>query len=50
MLQTIENSKKKWIGHIVRGEGLRKEVMLGRMEGKRPSGRRRIGMIDEIKE
>ena len=47
---TIEKRKKNWIGHIVRGNGLLKLVLEGRMEGKRPRGRPRIGMIDELKE
>ena len=47
---TIEKRKKNWIGHIVRGNSLLKLVLEGRMEGKRPRGRPRIGMIDELKE
>ena len=31
------------------GEGLLKEVIEGKMEGKRPRGRPRIGMLDELK-
>ena len=31
------------------GEGLLKEVIEGKMEGKRPRGRRRIGLLDESK-
>ena len=34
----------------MRGDGLMKEVMEGKMEGKRGSGRKRIGMIDELME
>ena len=50
LVDTILKRKKNWIGHIVRGEGLLKTVMEGRMEGKRGRGRPRIGMIDELKE
>ena len=50
LLERVIHSKKRWIGHIVRGEGLLKEVIEGRMEGKRPRGRKRIGMLQEIKE
>ena len=50
LVKTIEKRKKNWIGHIVRGNGLLKLVLEGRMEGKRPRGRPRIGMIDELKE
>ena len=38
------------IGHIMRGDGLMKEVMEGKMKGKRGQGRKRIGMIDELME
>src|ERR1051325_1310566 len=47
---TIEKRKKNWIGYIVRGNSLLKLVLEGRMEGKRPRGRQRIGMVDELKE
>ena len=48
MVETIVRRKKNWIGHIMRGDGLMKEVMEGKMEGKRGPGRKRIGMIDEL--
>ena len=35
MLETIVRRKKNWIGHIMRGDGLMKEVIEGKMEGKR---------------
>ncbi len=34
----------------MRGEGLMKEVMKGKMEGKRRPDRKRIAMIDELME
>ena len=34
----------------MRGDGLMKEVMEGKMEGKRGRDRKRIGMIDELME
>ena len=40
--------KKKWVGHVLRGEGLLKEVIEGRMEGKRPRARPRTGMLDDL--
>ena len=49
-VDAIVKRKKNWIGHVVRGEGLLKQVLEGRMEGKRPRGRPRMGMIDDIKE
>jgi len=42
--------KKNWIGHAVRGDALLKQVLEGRMEGKRPRGRPRFVMIDDLKE
>jgi len=48
MVETIVRRKKNWIGHIMRGDGLMKEVMEVKMEGKRGRGRKRIGMIDEL--
>jgi len=38
------------IGHILKGDGLLKNVIEGRMEGKRTGGRRRIAMINELME
>src|SRR5271168_211386 len=48
MLDAIAKRKKAWIGHVVRGDGLLKLVIEGRMEGKRPRGRPRMGVIDYI--
>ena len=35
LLNTILERKKRWLEHILRGESLVKEVIEGRMEGKR---------------
>ena len=48
LIKTIWERKKNWIGHVVRGDGLMKLVLEERMEGKRPSGRPRMGMIDDV--
>src|SRR6476469_4061355 len=48
LIKTIRDRKKNWIGHVVRGDGLMKLVLEGRMDGKRPSGRPRMGMIDDV--
>ena len=48
MVEKIIRRKKKWIGHVVRGEGLLKVVLEGRMKGKRPSGRPRMGIIGSL--
>jgi hypothetical protein len=50
LVESIVKRKKNWIGHVVRGDGLLKTVLEGRMEGKRPRGRPRMGMIDDLKE
>ena len=49
MVDRIVIRKKNWIGHVLRGNGLLKEVIEGKMEGRKPRGRRRIGMLDELK-
>ena len=49
-MKSIVNRKKNWIGHVLRGEGLLKLVIEGRLEGRRGRGRSRIGMIDDLKE
>ena len=48
LIKLIRNRKKNWVGHVLRGDLLLKEVMEGRMEGKRGRGRPRIGMLDEL--
>src|SRR5215470_9981515 len=50
LVEKIKKVKKSWIGHVIRGEGLMKEVMEGRMEGKRTRGRKRISMLQDLLE
>ena len=50
MLETIVRRKKNWIGHIMRGDELMKEVMERKMVGKKGPGRKRIGMMDNLLE
>jgi len=50
LVNTIITRKRKWIGHILRGEGLMKDDLEGRMEGRMPRGSKRIGMLEELKE
>ena len=38
--------QKNWIGHIVRGNSLQREIMEGRMEGERGRGRSRQNLMD----
>lgn len=50
MVQTVVKRKKNWIGHVLRGEGMMKDVIEGRVEGKRAVGRRRQSMLHELME
>ena len=49
LIKTCKERQKKWIGHIHIHDGLLKDVIEGRLEGKRPRGRKRIMMLDSIK-
>ena len=35
LMLIIRTRKKNWIGHILRGDSLQREIMEGRMKGKR---------------
>ena len=48
LIKTINRRQKNWIGHILRGDGLLRDVMEGRMMRKRPRGRPRAGMVDDL--
>jgi hypothetical protein len=48
LVDLIVQRKKNWIGHVMRGDGLLRDIIEGRMEGKRPKGRPRIGMLKEL--
>src|SRR6266581_3149106 len=50
LIRTIYQRKKNWIGHVLRGDGLLRDMLEGRMLGKRPRGRPRRGMIDDLME
>ena len=49
IMNIITERKKRWIGHILRGNGLLREVTEGRMIGKRPRGRKRAMMLDNLR-
>jgi len=38
--------EENWIGYILRGESLLREVIEGRMIGKISRGRKRLGMLN----
>jgi hypothetical protein len=46
----IAKQKLKYFGHVMRGDGLEKAVMIGMGGGKRGRGRPRMRWLDEIKQ
>ena len=42
--------KENWIGHVLRGEGLLKDVLEGGMFGKNWNCKSRTGVINDLKE
>ena len=50
LLNVIWQRKKKWLGHILRGESLVKDVLEGRFDGKKGPGKPRTALLDDIKE
>ena len=48
LLTAIKRRKKTWIGHALRRDGPMREVLEGRMRGKRTVGRRRQQLLDDI--
>src|SRR5437867_6130562 len=50
LIRTIRQRQKNWIGHVLRGDGLLRDVIEGRVKGKNRSGKPRKGMISVLKE
>lgn len=48
-INVIKRRQKNWIGHVLRGEGLLREVIEGRYQGTRARGRRGKSMLDDLK-
>ena len=48
LMKTIWVRKKNWIGHVLRGDGLLKDVLEGRMSGNRRRGRKIEKMLDDL--
>ena len=46
LLEIIRRRQKNWIGHILRGDSLQREIMEGRMEGKRKAWTKAHGLDD----
>ena len=47
-MKLIKNSKKNWIGHVLRGEGQVRQVLEWWMEEKSSTKRSRTGTLDEL--
>ena len=50
LMRIIWQRKKNWIGHVLRGDGLLKDVLEGRMLGKKRKGRPRTKMLEDLME
>ena len=50
LLNTIKKGKCQYFGHIIRGDGVQRLLMEGRINGKRRWGRPRTMWTDNIKE
>jgi len=48
LMDLICRRKKNWIGQILSGETLLRELIEGRMIGKRPRGRKLLGILNEF--
>jgi len=48
IVSLVRNRKKKWVGHVLRGEGMLRDVIEGRMEGAKGRGKPRSGMLDDL--
>jgi Reverse transcriptase (RNA-dependent DNA polymerase)/Endonuclease/Exonuclease/phosphatase family len=46
LIGTIKRRQRKWIGHILRSDTLLRDIIEGRMEGKRTEGRPRTMLLD----
>src|SRR6218665_512279 len=45
LISTIRARQRNWMGHLLRGDSLQREIMEGRMEGKRGRGRSRQKLL-----
>jgi hypothetical protein len=50
ILHTIRRRKANWIGHILRRNCLIKHIIEGKILGTRRRGRRRMQLLDDLKE
>lgn len=50
LMNTIRTRQKNWMGHILRGNSLQRDIVEGKMEGKRGRGRPREKFLDWMME
>ena len=50
LIRTIRQRQTNWVGHVLRREGLLREVIEGRVKGTKRPGKPRKGMISYLKE
>jgi len=48
ILNSVWQRKHRWIGHVLRHDGLLHDIIEGRMRGKPTRGRRRIQMLHDL--
>ncbi len=48
MIKTIRRKQLNFVGHILKADGLEKNYLLGRVEGRRAGGRQRIKYMDAL--
>src|SRR4029077_8937496 len=48
VMEQIHSRQKNWVGHVLRGEGMLKEVLEGGMKGKKSRGKPRNKMLNEL--
>ena len=48
LMKTIRKKQLKFVGHIMRADGLERNCLLGKVEGTRSRGRQRIKYMDAV--
>ena len=50
LIKQIRKRQLNFLGHIVRANGIEKDCLLGRVEGRRARGRQRLKFMDTLEE
>ena len=50
LMSIVKRRQLGYLGHVLRGDGLERDCLLGMIEGKRARGRQRMKYMDGIKE